>query len=285
MAGGITMLLKKLIGAAALAFALSAASAIAQVPDLSKYPDWSGQWRRPPGVGIQFDQSKPLGLRQQAPLTPEYQKIYEAGLADQAAGGQGTDPTYRCIPFGMPRMTSAIFPFEILIMPRTTHILSDYNMPRRIFTDGRDFPAEFESNYDGYSIGQWVDTDGDGKYDELRVETRGMRGPRSFEASGIPLHADNQTVVKERMYLDKTDRNVFYDELTVIDNALTRPWVVTKKYVRQPDPVWYEQNCSEDNHQVLLGKENYFLGGDGLLMPTKKNQPPPDLRYFNQTQR
>jgi hypothetical protein len=280
------MKFKNLIGTVALVMAVGVASASAQAPDLTKYPDWSGQWRRPPGVGIQFDQSKPLGPRQEAPLTPEYQKIYEAGLADQAAGGQGTDPTYRCIPFGMPRMTSAIFPFEILITPKATYILSDYNMPRRIFTDGRDFPAEFESNYDGYSIGQWVDADGDGKYHELRVETRGMRGPRSFEASGIPLHEDNQTVVKERFYLDKTDRNVIYDEITTIDNALTRPWVVTKKYVRQSgDPIWFEQNCSEDNHQVLIGKENYFLGGDGLLMPTKKNQPPPDLRYFNQTRK
>jgi hypothetical protein len=276
------MKFQNLIGTVALVMAVGVASASAQGPDLSKYPDWSGQWRRPPGVGIQFDQTKPLGPRQQAPLTPEYQAIYEAGLADQAAGGQGTDPTYRCIPFGMPRMTSAIFPFEVLITPKTTYILSDYNMPRRIHTDGRDFPAEFETNYDGYSIGQWVDTDGDGKYDELRVETRGMRGPRSFEASGIPLHADNQTVVKERLYVDKNDSNVFLDELTVSDNALIRPWTVTKKYLRVSNPVWYEQNCSEDNHQVLIGKENYFLGGDGILMPTKKNQPPPDLRYFNQ---
>src|SRR5207247_11069957 len=112
------MFVRNVIGAAALTLVLSAAGASAQLPDLSKYPDWSGQWRRPPGVGIMFDQTKPLGLRQQAPLTPEYQAIYEAGLADQAAGGQGTDPTYRCIPFGMPRMTSAIFPFEILIMPK-----------------------------------------------------------------------------------------------------------------------------------------------------------------------
>ena len=107
-------MLQKLIGAAAFALALGVAGAAAQIADLSKYPDWSGQWRRPPGVGIQFDQTKPLGRGQQAPLTPEYQAIYEAGLADQAAGGQGTDPTYRCIPFGMPRMTSAIFPFEFL---------------------------------------------------------------------------------------------------------------------------------------------------------------------------
>jgi len=30
------------------------------------------------------------------------------------------------------------------------------------------------------------------------------------------------------------------------------------------------------------GKENYLLSADGYLMPVKKDQPPPDLRYFNQ---
>jgi hypothetical protein len=29
-----------------------------------------------------------------------------------------------------------------------------------------------------------------------------------------------------------------------------------------------------------IGKENYFLSGDGFLMPIRKDQPPPDLRYF-----
>jgi hypothetical protein len=32
----------------------------------------------------------------------------------------------------------------------------------------------------------------------------------------------------------------------------------------------------------VIGSENYFLSADGLLMPAKKNQPPPDLRYFKQ---
>jgi hypothetical protein len=31
------------------------------------------------------------------------------------------------------------------------------------------------------------------------------------------------------------------------------------------------------------GKDNYFLSADGLLMPARKDQPPPDLRYFKQT--
>ena len=30
----------------------------------------------------------------------------------------------------------------------------------------------------------------------------------------------------------------------------------------------------------MIGKENYFVSGDGYLMPARKDQPPPDLRYF-----
>src|SRR2546430_15679506 len=118
-------MIRKLIGATAFALALGVAGADAQIPDLSKYPDWSGQWRRPPGIAIQWDQTKPLGRGQQAPLTPEYQKVFEASLADQAAGGQGNDPPARCMPFGLPRIMSVIFPMEILVTPKTTHILFD----------------------------------------------------------------------------------------------------------------------------------------------------------------
>jgi hypothetical protein len=31
----------------------------------------------------------------------------------------------------------------------------------------------------------------------------------------------------------------------------------------------------------VIGKQNYYLNAaDGLLMPARKDQPPPDLRYF-----
>ena len=49
-------------------------------------------------------------------------------------------------------------------------------------------------------------------------------------------------------------------------------------------PVEYTEDlCSENNMHVYIGKEGYFVSGDGYLMPTKKDQPPPDLRYFKQT--
>jgi hypothetical protein len=112
-----------------------------------------------------------------------------------------------------------------------------------------------------------------------------MKGPRSFEASGIPLHQDNLTIVKERIHLDRASPDILLDDITTIDNALTRPWTVTKKYRREHSPIWYQNDCSEDNHHVTIGKENYFLGAAGELMPAKKDQLPPDLKYFKQSKK
>jgi len=267
----------------AITMALAMVVGGAWAHDESKYPDWSGQWKRPPGIANQFDTSKAPRKGQQPPLTPEYQAIWEANLKDQEAGGQGTDPTYICIPDGMPRAMNVIFPMEIIVLPKTTYIMIEYlSMLRRIYTDGRSFPEDFEPSFMGYSIGKWVDENGDGRYDVLEVETRLLKHPRAFDASGIPLHEDAKTVVKERIYQDKADPNVLYDEITTIDNALARPWVVTKKYVRELRPqIWFEAICAEGNQHVRIGKENYMVGADGLLMPAKKNQLPPDLRHFN----
>jgi hypothetical protein len=38
--------------------------------------------------------------------------------------------------------------------------------------------------------------------------------------------------------------------------------------------------CSLDNTWVKIGDEPYYLSADGKLMPSKKNQAPPDLSYF-----
>ena len=51
-----------------------------------------------------------------------------------------------------------------------------------------------------------------------------MKGVRVFDPTGIPLHVDNQTVVKETLYLDKENPDILHNEIAVIDHALTRPW-------------------------------------------------------------
>ncbi len=276
------MLRKGSIAAITLAMLVHVPPAGAQIFDLAKYPNLKGQWRVVGGP-MRFDTSKPWGPGQQAPLIPEYQAIFEANVADQAAGGQGTTPTYTCLSPGMPRVTNGYGQIEIVVTPDTTHILVQHIYDnRRIFTDGRDWPAALTPSFLGYSIGRWVDSDGRGRYDVLEVETRGMKGPRAFDSSGIPLHSDNQTVVKERINIDRNDADLLHNEVTVIDHALTRPWTVNKSFRREPNPrpYWREVSCAENNNHVEIAKEGYMLSADGLLMPTKKDQPPPDLRYF-----
>jgi hypothetical protein len=293
--GGTVMPYRRSTGAVVIAvvaacatFAISMTMTNARVFDESHYPDWKGQWMRLPVAGIRgnpsWDPNKSDGLAQQAPLTPEYQAKLEASLADQAAGGAGLDRDLICMTAGMPRMMNLYSTMEIVVMLDQTYILmSTFNDTRRIFTDGRDWPADMPLSYAGYSIGKWIDVDGDGRYDVLEVETRGFRGMRTLDSTSIPLHEDNQTIIKERIYSNKANPNIMHDEITIIDNAFTRPWTVTKDYRRgaQAQPVWRESECIESNSHVLIGNEHYMISADGLLMPAKKNQAPPDLRYFN----
>ncbi len=280
------MLKRKWVGYIVLGCAICITTSPSRAWDDAQYPDFKGQWRSIGGPG-RYDISKPAGRGQQAPLTAEYQALFEANLIDQANGGQGTTPTYKCISPGMPRVTNGYGEMEFIVNPTTTYILIDHIQDdRRIFTDGRDWPKELEPTLLGYSIGRWIDSAGAGRYDVLEVETRGFRGPRAFDASVLPLHHDNKTVVKERIFIDENDPNVAHDEVTVYDHALTRPWTVMKNYRRSAEklPNWTEEYC-EDNNHVSIGKEDYMLSADGLLMPAKKDQPPPDLRYFKKTQK
>ena len=265
----------------ALASALLAGTAAAQQPfDQKKYPDIAGQWQRVGPLGV-FDSTKPPARGQQAPLTPEYQKIFEANLADVAQGGSGDDPVHTCIPEGMPRAMNLVLPMEVIITPNTTYILMEYlSMLRRIYTDGRSFPEGFEPSYMGYSVGKWFDTDNDGTYDTLEIETRNMRGPRLFDSVGTPLSKDNDSVVKEKIYLDKSNPDVLWNEITTEDGALTRPWTVKRFYKRESHPIYKEYNCTEDNRWVAIGGELYLADSEGYLMPIQKGQSAPDLKYL-----
>ena len=158
---------RKLIRAIRVAGTLMMIVSVAEATDGAKHPDWEGAWERwfpadavlDPGNGIytaggqpSFDQTKPWGRGQEAPLTPEYQKIFEDSIADQAKGGEGNffDHAVRCMPGGMPLMTIAFTPLEIVLTPKTTYVLTGNVEPnRRIYTDGRDWPTDLTPTYAG----------------------------------------------------------------------------------------------------------------------------------------
>jgi hypothetical protein len=288
------MLHRGSLGVALLTTALWMAFGGAQAFEDSQYPNLKGQWLRASAPGEKgnppFDPSKPPGRGQQAPLTPEYQAIFEANQRERDAGVPDTWPGPSCLAPGMPAMMTAYNPMEIVVLPNVTYIRIDYirETRRRIYTDGRPWPkvgvgpGEVEEGFDGYSIGKWVDENNDGKFDVLEAETRYFKGPRHFDLSGIPLHEDNETVIKERIYLDKADQNLLHDDITVEDNALTRPWTVKKSYRRSAEaqPQWPEYICVWENKTLRIGEEVYVIGEDGLLAPTKKDQEAPTLKYF-----
>src|SRR6266446_5595277 len=121
------------------------------------------------GQAIKFDPTKAWGPAQEAPLTAEYQKVHEESMADQANGGLGNYPTATCHPGGMPRIMS-IGEYEYIVEPETTYILiGGEDHYRRIFTDERPWPTDIEPSYAGYSIGNWIDEDGDGRFNVLEV--------------------------------------------------------------------------------------------------------------------
>jgi len=261
------VILHRLLLAAALSFAALAARAA----DDAAFPDWSGQWVRI--GGSQFDPSRAPGLGQQAPLTADYQSRFEALLRNPPADGIDNSPTALCTPPGMPRAMIAELPMEMLIRRDMVLVmLSYFGGLRHIFTDGRRWPAELEPGFYGTSIGRWDGT-------ALLVETRGLNGPRSFDASGLPLHDDNETVVTERISLDATDPDVLHDEITTEDHALARPWTVTRSYHRSRGAAWPEHVCAEEHQRIAVGREIYAIAG-GKLTPMRPGQPPPDLRYF-----
>jgi hypothetical protein len=273
----------RLISAVALTVALLMAPAGAAIFDDSKYPNLKGQWDRigPPNW-------TPAG---KPPFTPEYQAVFEANKADMANGGAGNVPSTWCFPQGMPMMMNIYDPMEIVITTDVTYILISHvnDAYRRIYTDGRGWPNEdeFVLTYAGYSLGKWIDEDGDGKYDVLEIETRHLLNPRVYDASGLPFATDGNTVVKERIFVDKTDKDILYNEIMVFDSGLTRPWGITKKMHRSPKahPLWRTAVCAEENSRLKIEDESYWIGANGKLMPTRKDQPPPDLQYFTRKSR
>jgi hypothetical protein len=270
--------------ALALAAALILSIGAAQAFDETKYPNWKGQWV---GVGAApdspWDPAKPAGAAQQAPLTPEYQAIFQASIKSAAEGGMGIDPSTRCIPAGVPRVMMAAWPMEIVITPSLTYLIFEqFSTLRQVYTDGRKFADFIEPSYTGTSIGEWQDG-GAGRLDTLLIETRAIKGPHTYDASGIPFHKDGEAVVREKLYADKADPNILHDEITVTDHALTRPWMVTRSYRRDPAqarPQWTEFLCSEDKSRIQIGNQVYRLSPEGLLMPVQPGQKAPDLKYF-----
>ena len=257
--------------AACLSLAACTSERETAASSMPAFPDWSGQWARigslnwPPEG---YEQAGP------APLTAEYEAIRLRNLELREQGVLAGDPPATCLPPGMPRVMKMSFPMEIIVTPKITYIYADWeSQVRRVYTDGRDWPEYMLPEFNGYSIGQWHDEDGDGTFDMLAIETRSIKGPRSFDSTGVVLHENDRTVVFEE--IRRIDDGTLEDRITTVDDALTEPWTIHQRYRHETeDVVWVEYVCAEGNRHIKLGDEWYFVNdAEGTLDPTRIGQP------------
>ena len=98
-----------------------------------------------------------------------------------------------------------------------------------------------------------------------------------------PNRLDTYLIAATTAIHNSADSTLLHDEITLIDHAFTRPWTVLKNYRRNTArfPGRTEQDCAGENANLQIGNEIYYLGAARDLMPTRKDQPPPDLKYFD----
>ena len=105
------------------------------------------------------------------------------------------DPTAECcLPPGMPRMMSAVYPMEILMTPDQVTIITEWmGQIRRVYTDGRPHPEDPDITYVGHSTGKW-------DKDVLVIDTVAMKGDTVLDQTGMK-HSDQIRVTGAAMRL------------------------------------------------------------------------------------
>jgi hypothetical protein len=227
---------EKTAAAGAVALTLALASPAAALPD------WTGLWTsvrdpdNPATTLVAFD-PKPADL---PVLTPKYKAIEAANRARLAEGVTTGDKTAHCEPPGMPLMMSIAYGGEILMTPGRVTIISEWaGDTRRIFTDGRPHPDDFEPSYEGHSIGHW-------EGDDLIVDTVGISPKASLNQIGTQ-QSDKMHIV-ERFHEYKPG---FLEIAYRIEDpeAFQKPYTFKLTWTRNTDPLDYVREYHCDNNR------------------------------------
>jgi hypothetical protein len=144
------------------------------------------------------------------------------------------DPALRCVSPGLVRISGWPYPLEIVQnSAQLTILYESYHEVRRIFLDGRGYPADLPHRSMGYSVGHWEGS-------TLVVETE-MLTPGYVDLAGQPL-SENSRVV-ERMSLS-ADGNELRSELTLYDpENYKHPVVRHRSWRKTPDKTILEYDC------------------------------------------
>jgi len=198
-------------------------------------PDLSGIYQ--PNYRFFANLAADVGLAN-VPMTPEARKIQEA----RATGLLGyEEPDAHCLPQGVPKINSAPVPFRIVQQEKLVVLVYEaFNLWRQVFLDAREFEADLNPSWMGYSKGRW-------EGNELVVETRGLNGKQWLDHGGLPA-SDKLTVV-ERFRRPRFGQLEI--QVTITDPTYyTKPWTATTNARLLLDTELLEFICNENEQST-----------------------------------
>jgi len=202
-------------------------------------PDLSGNWQ-PNAIRQNVDL---IGSGVDVPLLPEARAVYE----DHKRNVSRDDPEARCLPPGVPRMSTTPYPWTIVQTPNLLVIVYEggAHVWRKIFLDGRGHDPNVQDTWLGDSIGRW-------EGDTLVVETVGLNDRTWLDQSGIP-HSSQMRVIERIRRPDFGHLEIEH----IIDDPKTfsRPWsFTTHPSLLRGELIEYI--CQENNKDVehLVGR-------------------------------
>jgi len=210
-------------------------------------PDFSGTWERYPDPYAIFNETPFAddppppggGPKLKQPYAAQYKKLNQRKAEASKQGKPLADPSTQCLPEGMPTIMGAIYPIEIVQMPRQIVVLAEFlTQTRRIYLNEK-MPAleDISPGYNGYSVGHW-------EGETLVVQTIGVREDVKFLE--IPHSAHMK--VTERLRL--TGPDLLENQVTIDDpKFLAKPYTFTFGYRRNPDYRIMEYICDNNRNR------------------------------------
>jgi len=271
-----------LTGALALTPVLRSSAAEPSANDKAKafaaLPDWTGIWMGSGGnifeqaPGSNNNVNSNPNARDRPPYKPEWEAAYTKFLTDVVQKEKFSDPLSLGFPGGMMRMCTPARGLQFVLRPEQAWIIYERPDVRYIYTDGRPIPPKDElwPTFEGYSIGHW-------EGDTLVVQTVSIRGGIPIDRTGAAL--SDEAKVTER--IRKVDAKTLENQITVEDPiAFTRPWKVTKRYVKRNEQFPRMENVSSLENQrnpVVNGETKVLLSNE---IDDSSSPYPADLRPF-----
>jgi hypothetical protein len=219
---------------------------------LSRLPDFtSGVWQIDWGALF-----VPGGRPVPPSLTPEYDAKLKAFVAGQAKGEHVQNENANCLPPGVPQIMQMPYPLEFIYSPgRVTIAIETDSQVRRVYLNAK-HPDDPDPSFNGDSVGHW-------EGDTLVVDTVAL-DPATEIAPGVK-HSEQARIV-ERFRLKDAD-HMLVDTTITDPKVLTKPWTVTRPYIRHRDWKIREYICEQNNHDSAdeQGRAGFRLD----------NEPPP----------